>query len=80
MQKGSGYSILMVRVHLAHHNCITSMIKLLSKKPQFYHDDYNCFTIIQPFSLEKSRTLKIYPHIYPLWGIAFALVFDYSYS
>jgi len=25
-------------------------------------------------------TTKIYPPIYPLWGIAFALVFDYTFS
>jgi hypothetical protein len=32
--------------------------------------------MMQPYSLEKSRSLQIYPHIYPLWGIAFARVFD----
>jgi hypothetical protein len=26
------------------------------------------------------RLSKIYPHIYPLWGIAFALVIDYTDS
>ncbi|MGZ3630849.1 MAG: hypothetical protein ACXVDN_24730 [Ktedonobacteraceae bacterium] len=24
--------------------------------------------------------VKIYPHIYPLWGIAFGLIFDYTDS
>ena len=26
------------------------------------------------------QNAKIYPHIYPLWDIAFALVFDYTDS
>ena len=29
-------------------------------------------------SPHNSRILQIYPHIYPLWGIAFACVFSYS--
>jgi hypothetical protein len=69
-----------IRVYLVHHDCITALTKPLSKKSQFHHDDFNEVTSMQSFPLEKSRTLQIYPHIYPLWGIAFACFFDYSYT
>jgi hypothetical protein len=66
MQNGSGYSIL--------------FIKSASGTSQLYHNNYNYFTSIQPFSLGKSRTLQIYPHIYTLWDMALAHIFDYTGS
>ena len=72
LRKGLDIQTRILSLHLAHHNCITTVAKLLSKNSQTYHDVYDCFTINQPFSLKKSRTLQIYPPIYPLWGIAFS--------